>query len=211
MDEQLTLYSIRRVEFAPSFGETLQVRDPGTDEVLAVAVERPGFFVHLLALILGLLAGSQSDRQIDDLLPNKIVVTTGNDPKTGGPLFRIQRRVSPFRPKMVIRDGKGTTMWTFKGKNNGWGYEFRALGAGGQEVGGLSYDFRELASKCRHYGLEVGSVVRPALASDRKNGLDIRLGGPGTVPSSDGIAAERNVFLLAAGFTVYMLEKGPAD
>jgi hypothetical protein len=207
VDEQLKLYSVRRLEFAPSFGDTFEIRTPDNDEVLAVAVERPGFIVHLLALF----AGSQSGRAMDVFLPNKIVVSTGSDPKTGALLLGIQRRVSPFRPKMVVKDGKGATTWTLKSKNKGWGYEFRAIGASGQEVGELSYDFRELASKCRLYGLEVGSVVRPALASDRKDGFDIQLAGPGIVSHSDGISAERNVFLLAAGFTVYMLEKGPAD
>ena len=44
-----------------------------------------------------------------------------------------------------------------------------------------------------------------------QGGFDIQLFDPHVLSHKDGISAERSVFLLAAGFTVYMLEKGPGD
>jgi hypothetical protein len=204
MNGQLKMYSIRRREFALSYGDTLEIRGPDTDEVLAVAVERPGIIVNLLALF-----PRRSGLHI--FLPNKIVVSTGNDAKTGEVALTVYRRVSPFRPKMVTKDKNGNTVWTIKGKNKGWGYEFRVLNISNQEVGQLSFDYRELAAKCRFYGVEIGSVVRAARLDDRRDGFDIQLSDPHVLSHKDGISAERSVLLLAAGFTVYMLEKGPED
>ncbi len=204
MNDQLKMYSVRKLEFGRSYGDTLEIRYPGADEALAVAVERPGIIVNLLALF-------PRSSGLHGFLTNKIVVSTGDDAKTGEVVLTICRRVSPVRPKMVIKDKNGNTIWTIKGKNKGWGYEFRVLDTGDQEVGQLSFDYRELATKCRFYGVEIGSVVRAALLDDRKNGFDIELSDSHVLSHKDGISAERSVFLLAAGFTVYMLEKGPED
>jgi hypothetical protein len=204
MNEQLKMYSIRRLLFAATYGDTLEIRRPDTDEVLAVAVERAGIIVNLLALF-------PRGSGLHIFLPNKIVVSTGNDAKTGEVVFAISRRVSPFRPRMVTKDKNGNTIWTIKGKNKGWGYEFRVLNTSNQEVGQISFDYRELAAKCRFYGIEIGSVVRAARLEDRRDGFDIQLSDPHVLSHKDGISAERSLFLLAAGFTVYMLEKGPED
>lgn len=127
----LNTYFVREHVGMLKLSDTYDILNPETEEQIAVAQERPGTMVHILRFLVN-----------KQLLPTRLDIHYGDDPKTGEMAFSIKRGPMLFGGKVHILDPQGNVMGYFKPKVWSLKVRFKLFGSDDNQVGSLEGDWK---------------------------------------------------------------------
>lgn len=117
-------YFIREHVGLFKWANTYDILDPDTQKQIGIAVERPGWFIHLLRFVVDA-----------SLLPTTIHVYIGKNPEAEGRLlFSMEKNFAVFSKRVSIRNPDGQVVGWFQSKVFTIGGAFDVFNAGGEKV-----------------------------------------------------------------------------
>ena len=131
--------------------DTYDILNPGTQQHLGIAKEKPGALIHILRFIVN-----------KSMLPTAVFVYEGNDPENESKLlFCIKKKFSIFRPVVNVIDPSGKVVGWFKSKAFSLGGAFRVFDSNGREIAlvkgdwkGWNFKFTDNSQK------EIGTITK---------------------------------------------------
>ncbi|NUQ62945.1 MAG: oxidoreductase [Pirellulales bacterium] len=173
--------------------DTFDILDPASNQQIAIAKEEPGTLIHLLRLVVN-----------KRLLPTKVVVYEGSDPKAGKVLFSIKKGVALLRSRVDVLDGNGEVVGWFQSKLLSLGGAFRVFDSGGQEVALVKGDWKGWNFRFLVGDEEIGTVSKKwaGLGKEFFTSADNYV-----INLTGDLSDSKAVLLLAAGLAVDVVYK----